>query len=213
MTAATELDVGLPSPTRRRSFLRYWRGNLKGSEFTWALAFSVPYIAVFLAFVAYPVFYGLWMGSNPALYAEVFSDVIYQDTVVNTLLFVAVGVNLKLFVLPWAVPQLPAFISLHWMLNGEWGLLNNALWILGGIEGPSWLNERWTALGSAIAAHLWKWTPFWTVILLAGRMSIPQDIYDAAKVDGATGLSRFLFVTFPLLANLYLVLTLLATIF
>ena len=51
------------------------------------------------------------------------------------------------------------------------------------------------------------------MILLAGRMSIPQDIYDAAKVDGATGLNRFLFVTFPLLANLYLVLTLLATIF
>jgi multiple sugar transport system permease protein len=51
------------------------------------------------------------------------------------------------------------------------------------------------------------------VILLAGRMSIPQEIYDAAKVDGATGLRRFLHVTFPLLANLYLVLTLLATIF
>ena len=44
-------------------------------------------------------------------------------------------------------------------------------------------------------------------------MSIPQEIYDAAKVDGATGLKRFLYVTFPLLANLYLVLTLLATIF
>ena len=236
MTVATVLDVGPPAPRRRRSFWRYWRGNLKGSEFTWALAFSVPYIAVFLAFVAYPVFYGLWMGSAPALYAEVFSDVIYQDTVINTLVFVALGVNLKLFlalllsgvfmrpgrvtkvmlmlfVLPWAVPQLPAFISLHWMLNGEWGLLNNALWILGGIEGPSWLNERWTALGCAIASHLWKWTPFWTVILLAGRMSIPQDIYDAAKVDGATGLNGFLFVTFPLLSNLYLVLTLLATIF
>ena len=100
---------------------------------------------MFLAFVAYPVFYGLWMGSDPALYSDVFSDVIYQDTVVNTLVFVVLGVNLKLFlalllsgvfmrpgwltkvmlmlfVLPWAVPQLPAFISLHWMLNGEWGL-------------------------------------------------------------------------------------------
>ncbi len=51
------------------------------------------------------------------------------------------------------------------------------------------------------------------MILLAGRMSIPQEIYDAAKVDGATGLRRFAHVTFPLLANLYLVLTLLATIF
>ena len=105
---------------------------------------------MFLAFVVYPVFYGLWMGSSPALYAELFSDPIYQDTVVNTLVFLVLGVNLKLFlallmsgffmrpgwwtkallmvfVLPWAVPQLPTFISIHWMLNGEWGLLNNAL--------------------------------------------------------------------------------------
>jgi multiple sugar transport system permease protein len=118
-----------------------------------------------------------------------------------------------IFVLPWAVPALPSFISIHWMLNGEWGLLNNALYILFGVDGPSWLNSRWLALGSAVCSHVWKWLPFWTVILLAGRMSIPQEIYDAAKVDGATGLRRFVHVTFPLLANLYLVLTLLATIF
>ena len=176
------------------------------------------------------------MGSSPHLYTELFSDPIYQQTLVNTLLFLAFGVNLKLFlallmsgffmrpgwwtkallmvfVLPWAVPALPTFISIHWMLNGEWGLLNNTLYILFGIEGPSWLNERWLALASAICSHIWKWLPFWTVILLAGRMSISQDIYDAAKVDGATGLRRFTHVTFPLLANLYLILTLLATIF
>src|SRR6266545_2066421 len=97
MTVATALDVDRPARRQRRSFWRYCRGHLKGSEFTWALAFSVPYIAVFLAFVAYPVFYGLWMGSDPALYADVFSDVIYWDTVVNTLIFVVLGVNLKLF--------------------------------------------------------------------------------------------------------------------
>ena len=108
----------------------------------------MPYIAVFLAFVVYPVFYGLWMGSNPTLYTEVFSDPIYLNTVVNTMVFLAFGVNLKLFlalmlsgffmrpgwwikallmifVLPWAVPALPTFISIHWMLNGEWGLINN----------------------------------------------------------------------------------------
>ena len=55
--------------------------------------------------------------------------------------------------------------------------------------------------------------PFWTVILLAGRMAIPQELYEAAEVDGATGLTRFTHVTFPLLANLYLVCTLLSTIF
>jgi multiple sugar transport system permease protein len=235
MASVTAAAIGRPT-IGRQSLWRYWRGGLQGSEFTWAVAFIVPYVAVFLAFVVYPVGFGLWMGSQPHLYAEVFSDPIYQQTVVNTLLFLAFGVNLKLFfalmlsgffmrpgwwpkgllllfVLPWAVPALPSFISIHWMLNGEWGLLNNILYNIFGIEGPSWLNSRWLALGSAIYSHIWKWLPFWTVILLAGRMSIPQEIYDAAKVDGATGIRRFLHVTFPLLANLYLVLTLLATIF
>jgi multiple sugar transport system permease protein len=235
MASATTIEFARPT-VRRSPLLRYWQGRLRGSEFTWAVAFVVPYMVVFLAFVVYPVLYGAWMGSNPRLYSELFSDPIYQRTVANTLVFLAFGVNLKLFfalmlsgffmrpgwwmktlllifVLPWAIPALPTFISIHWMLNGEWGLLNNALYILFGIEGPSWLNSRWLALGSAICAHVWKWLPFWTVILLAGRMSIPQDIYDAAKVDGATGLRSFMHVTFPLLANLYLVLTLLATIF
>jgi len=235
MTTASAIEFG-GLATRRQSLWRYWRAGLRGSEFTWAVAFLVPYIGVFFAFVVYPVCYGLWMGSKPSLYTEVFSDPIYQQTLVNTLLFVALGVNLKLFfalllsgffmrpgwwvkgllmifVLPWAVSAIPSFISIHWMLNGEWGLINNFLWIVFGVEGPSWLNSRWLALGSAIYSHVWKWLPFWTIILLAGRMSIPQEIYDAAKVDGATGLRRFAHVTFPLLANLYLVLTLLATIF
>ena len=206
-------ELGGPA-IRRQTLWRYWRGGLQGSEFTWAVAFVVPYIAVFLFMVVYPAFYGLWMGSNPALYSEVFSDPIYLNTVVNTLIFLAFGVNVKLFlalmlsgffmrpgwwvkallmifVLPWAIPALPTFISIHWMLNGEWGLINNALYIMFGIDpGPSWLNSRWLALGSAIASHVWKWTPFWTVILLAGRMSIPQELYDAAKVDGATGITE-----------------------
>ena len=54
--------------------------------------------------------------------------------------------------------------------------------------------------------------PFWTVIFMAARMRISRDIYDAAEVDGATGVRRFVHVTFPLLANLYLVCTLLFTL-
>jgi multiple sugar transport system permease protein len=121
---------------------------------------------------------------------------------------------LLVFVLPWAVPALPSFISIHWMLNGQWGLLNNFLWNVFGVDGPGWLDtSRWLSLGAVIFSHIWKWMPFWTVILLAGRMAIPQELYEAAEVDGATGLSRFTHVTFPLLANLYLVCTLLSTIF
>jgi len=216
---------------------RVWRGGLLGSEFTWAVAFVIPYAALFLAFVAYPVVYGLWLGGDPELYAELLSDPIYQRTVVNTTLYLAIGVNLKMFgalllsgffmrrgwwvkgllliyVLPWAMPALPSFISIHWMLNGQWGLINNILWNIFEVDGPGWLEtSRWLALGSVIASHIWKWMPFWTVILLAGRMAIPQELYEAAEMDGATGLRRFAHVTFPLLANLYLICTLLSTLF
>jgi multiple sugar transport system permease protein len=224
----------IPSAPARR---HHWHLGLLGSEFAWAIAFVIPYIALFLAFVAYPVVYGLWLGHSPSLYLELFADPIYQRTVVNTVLYLAIGVNLKMFiallmsgffmrrgwwvkallliyVLPWAVPALPTFLSIHWMLNGQWGLLNNVLWELFGIDGPGWIETtRWLGLGSVIASHIWKWTPFWTVILLAGRMAIPPELYEAAEVDGATGLRRFLHVSFPLLANLYLVCTLLSTIF
>ncbi|MGO8915709.1 MAG: carbohydrate ABC transporter permease [Stellaceae bacterium] len=229
----------LPAPALRvlRPRRRVWRGGLQGSEYAWAVAFVIPYVALFLAFVAYPVVYGLWLGHEPSLYAELFSDPIYQRTVVNTVLYLAIGVNLKMFgalllsgffmrrrwwvkpllliyVLPWAVPALPVFISFHWMLNGQWGLINNVLWDVFGIDGPGWIEtSRWLALGSVIASHIWKWMPFWTVILLAGRMAIPQELYEAAEVDGATGLRRFAHVTFPLLGNLYLICTLLSTIF
>jgi multiple sugar transport system permease protein len=231
--------AGLPvqefSPSRPHR--RAWRGGLHGSEFTWAVAFVIPYAALFVAFVAYPVVYGLWLGHEPKLYAELLSDPIYQRTVVNTILYLAIGVNLKMFgalllsgffmrrgwwvkgllliyVLPWAMPALPSFISIHWMLNGQWGLINNVLWTVFGIDGPGWLEtSRWLALGSVIASHIWKWMPFWTVILLAGRMAIPQELYEAAEMDGATGLRRFVHLTFPLLANLYLICTLLSTLF
>src|SRR3979411_771688 len=96
MTTVSAIESGR-APVGRQSLCRYWRGGLQGSEFTWAVAFVVPYIAVFLAFVVYPAFYGLWMGSDPALYAEVFSDPIYLNTVVNTAVFLAFGVNVKLF--------------------------------------------------------------------------------------------------------------------
>src|ERR687888_2518255 len=181
MNSTSAIDIGR-SASRREARWRYWRGELKGSEYTWALAFIVPYVAMFLVFVAYPVVYGLWMGSEASLYSQLFADPIYQSTVVNTALYLALAVNVKMvlalllsgffmrpgwwmkvllliFVLPWAVPQISTFISIHWMLNGEWGFFNNVLWQLFHIEGPSWLNEHWLALGAVIVSHIWKWTP------------------------------------------------------
>ena len=70
----------------------------------------------------------------------------------------------------------------------------------------------WLAMSANILSYIWKWLPFWTLIFIAGRMAIPPDIYEAAEIDGATGWQRLVHVTFPLLANVYLVSTLLFSI-
>jgi multiple sugar transport system permease protein len=208
--------------------------RLRGSDLRWAVAFVVPYAAVFFAFVIYPFGYALWMASKPSLYADLIADRSYLPTVVNTLLFVGLGVNVKMFlalllsgfflrprwwikallavyILPWVIAAAQACVSFHWMLQPE-GLVDGVLSALFGIDGPIWFNNRWLGLGSNIVVYIWKWMPFWTVIFLAGRVRIPRDIYDAAEVDGATGIRRFVHVTFPLLANLYLLCTLLSTL-
>jgi multiple sugar transport system permease protein len=226
--AAGSIAVSRPGPPP-------WRFRLPGPELAWAIAFVIPYAAVFLAFVVYPVAYGVSLADNPSLYVDLVSDPLYLRTVVNTLLFVVFGVNvtmflallvsgffmrrrwwiqalLVLYMLPWALPAIPAFVSFHWMLIGEYGFLDSLLSALFGIDGPIWFNERWLALGSDVVSYIWKWLPFWTLVFLAGRMAIPQEIYDAADVDGATGPRRFLHVVFPLLANMYLVCILLFTL-
>jgi multiple sugar transport system permease protein len=204
-------------------------------EALYALAFVAPYVVVFLSFVVYPFGYALWLGGRPSLFAELFADPSYTQALINTLLFVGLGVNLKMFlalllsgfflrrnwwtqallgvyVLPWLIAAAQACVSFHWMLIGEQGLINRLLAVMFGVEGPLWFSHRWLAFGANIAAYLWKWMPFWTVIFLAARLMIARDIYDAAEVDGATGMRRFIHVTFPLLANLYLICTLLSSL-
>ena len=233
MSSTPQVLVARPGAlnrTRRPS----WHRHLLGSEFAWAIAFVVPYAAVFSAFVVYPTVYGLWMASDPSLYGDLIANPLYAQTVINTVLYVGFGVNVQMFLalllsgffmrrrwwikallpvymLPWALPAIPAFVSFHWMLIGEEGLVDSAL-ALFGIQGPLWFNDHRLALGSNIVAYIWKWMPFWTLTFFAGRTAIPQDIYEAADVDGASGCRRFVHVVFPLLGNLYLVCTLLFTL-
>lgn len=229
---ALTIDQAVGIVPRKR---RAWQG-VQGADFYWAIAFALPYVAVFLAFVVYPILYGFWLGSSPALYVELLDDPTFMTTVVNTLIYVVIGVNVKMvlafmlsgffyrkswwtkgllviFILPWAMPALPAFLSIHWMLMGEWGFLNALLLHVFDVEGPFYLTERWSGVLSNISAYNWKNTPFWTVIFLAGRMAIPTDLYEAAQVDGANRFRMFRHITMPLMAQLYLVSTLLATVF
>ncbi len=212
-----------------------WRMRLQGSDTAWAIAFLAPYAAVFAAFVVYPIAFGLWMGSDPSLYGLLFGDPRYLRTLVNTLLLVAFGVNVKMFLafllsgffmsrnwwvrsllaiylLPWALPAVVVFTSIHFMLVTQWGLLDSLWRAATGEDGPLFLVSTSIAMTANIVAYIWKWMPFWTLIFLAARMAIPQDIYDAADIDGASGYKRLIHVTFPLLANVYLICTLLSTV-
>src|SRR5579871_4609508 len=223
----------LPLETPMRRPRRHFR--LQGSDTAWAIAFVVPYAAVFVAFVAYPVVFGLWMGSRPTLYTLLFSDPRYIDTLVNTLLFVCIGVNVKMFLaflisgffmqrgwwvrsllvvflLPWALPALSVFLSMHYMLVSQWGLLDTLWSTVTGTDGPLFLVSRDTAMAANIVAYIWKWLPFWTLIFLSARMAIPREVYEAAAIDGANAIQQTVYVTFPLMANVYLVATLLSTV-
>src|SRR5579872_6333265 len=186
----------------------------------WGLILIAPYILVFLAFVLYPVGYGLWLARHPQSYVALADDPIFARSVVNTLIFLIVGISLKmvvalmlsgffvqqrtwirwlslLFILPWAVPSIPTILSIRFMFNPEWGIINHVIFSLTGDDGPNWLNDPALALSLAILVHIWKSLPFWTVILIAGRLAIPADFYEAASVDGASSWQKFKYVTWP----------------
>jgi multiple sugar transport system permease protein len=201
----------------------------------WGFALLAPYVLVFAAFVLYPVGYGLWLARHPASYVTLYNDPVFARAAVNTLFFLIVGINLKmllalflsgffiqqrswikwlsvLFILPWAVPSIPTILSVRFMLNPEWGVINQVIFKLTGDDGPNWLNDPKLALSMAILVHIWKSLPFWTLILMTGRLAISQDLFEAADVDGASWWQKFRFVTWPSLRTLYLTCTLLSMI-
>jgi multiple sugar transport system permease protein len=201
----------------------------------WGRLMVVPYLLVFLVFVLYPVGYGLWLARNPASYSKLFEDPIFFRTAINTVVFVVVAVNLKMvlalalsgfflnqrwwvkvlsviFILPWAVPSIPTILSVRFMLNPEWGVINSTIFRLTGLDGPNWLNDPTLALSFSMLMHIWKSLPFWTLILLAGRMAIPAEQYEAASVDGASRWQKFRFITWPAMRGIFFTSTILSMI-
>jgi multiple sugar transport system permease protein len=81
-----------------------------------------------------------------------------------------------------------------------------------GDDGPNWLNDPAVALTMAIGVHIWKSLPFWTLILITGRLAISRDLYEAASVDGATWWQKFRYITWPSMQTLYVTCTLLSMI-
>ncbi len=227
MTSAT-------MPTSGAAYEAPGSGKLSSWQM-WGLILITPYLLVFIAFVIYPVLYGLWVAADPKAYVALYEDPIFLRSYVNTLGFLIVAINIKMaialllsgffiqqrawirwlsviFILPWAVPSIPTILSVRFMLNPEWGLINQQIFRWTAEDGPNWLNHPTLALFLAILVHIWKSLPFWTIILISGRLAIASDLYEAASVDGASNVQKFAHITWPSLQNLYLTCAILSTI-
>ncbi|HEX2070670.1 MAG TPA: sugar ABC transporter permease [Thermoleophilaceae bacterium] len=162
-------------------------------------------------------------------YTEAFASSEFWQAVIVTFLFTAISVALELVVglgmalamheafrgrgilrtvvlVPWAVLTVVSAITWRTIFEPNLGLapqIIDALALPG--AGVVWLGEEGYSLAVMVLADVWKTAPFMALLLLAGLQVIPNDVYDAAKVDGATTLQRFRRITLPLLAPAILV--------
>jgi multiple sugar transport system permease protein len=222
-------SIQAPTPQRRRS-----RGlgerrlaffMVSPSMLLIALVAAYPIIyAIWLSLHEYSVrVAGLsrWAGFNN--YSEALSNPDFWDAFTTTLVFSAVSVTLELIIglgmalcmheafrgqgllrttvlVPWAVLTVVTAIMWRTIFESPQGFVNN---ILGG--DTVWLGQEPSALIVIIIADVWKTAPFMALLILAGLQTIPGEIYEAARVDGATKWQRFVRITLPLLKPAILV--------
>jgi multiple sugar transport system permease protein len=118
-----------------------------------------------------------------------------------------------LLLFPYIVPTVVIALCWQWMLNPEIGIVNHSLKEIGVIsENVYWLSTPGMAMWSTIMLNVWKYTPFVTICVLARLQSIPLELFDAAKIDGAGAIRRFFDITLPQLAEVLAVVIVFRTI-
>lgn len=164
-----------------------------------------------------------------ANYANLVKDPFFRTTFWNTVIFVFLSVASHIIfglavamvlnttlpakplfrviaLLPWVVPDVVAGIIWKWMYNPLYGALNDFLLKLGLIHSQiEWLSNPKLALFSVILVNLWRGFPFVMLILLAGLQAIPEYLYEAAAIDGASKWQSFFYITIPGLRKMLVV--------
>jgi multiple sugar transport system permease protein len=177
-----------------------------------------------------PIFVGL---KN---YLELWESSQYRQVVYNSVVFTVASVALKLILgmamalvlhralsgwqffrglllLPWIIPTVVIAITWRWLFDLFRGLINVSLMDLGLMSsGIHWLGDPTLAMLSVVVANVWRGFPFFGVSLLAAMQVIPEDLYEAAEVDGASAAQKFWHITLPGMQGVILVVTLLSTI-
>jgi multiple sugar transport system permease protein len=161
-----------------------------------------------------------WVGLEN--YREVLHSSVFSKTVVNTVLFTAgsiagqfsIGLALALYfqrrfplsgvlrsllLLPWLIPLIVSSAIWRWILDEDNGALNRVLTGLPLVGHPGWLTSTSLALIAVILVNIWIGIPFNATILHSGLQDIPNELYEAASLDGATGWKAFRYITWPLL--------------
>jgi multiple sugar transport system permease protein len=116
--------------------------------------------------------------------------------------------------LPWAFPDVPTVMIFVWMLNPNFGVMNVFAQLLPWVgENPSWLFNEHLALGWVVLITAWKGFPFYSLVILAALQSVPQELTEAARLDGAGKIQAFRAVTLPAISPTLLLLTVLASIY
>ena len=200
---------------------------LVGYPFVYAVYLSMTYKLVGMP----PVFVGM---EN---YVRLWDDGFFRRAVYNSFLFTFSSVGFKLvlgmlmalvltsrvrfrsfwtgvLLIPWVAPTVVSALNFLWIFDGSLGVLNYLLVRVFRIlpQGVGWLSEPGTAMASVIAVNVWRGFPFFGISFLAGMKAIPVELYEAAAVDGANPVRRFLYVTLPSLKNIVIIVVLLSTI-
>lgn len=123
------------------------------------------------------------------------------------------GVVRSVSLIPWVTPGVLIALMWRWILDGNYGVLNDILKNLGIIsDNIAFLASKQYAMPSVIMTIVWQGIPFFALMILAGLQSIPEELYEAANIDGASGLQKLFYVTIPSLKNTIFVTTMLRII-
>ncbi len=176
------------------------------------LLVGVPFLlAVYYSVSAYTIYDPSWRFVGLANFEQIVQDPVFRQTLSNTFIFTfgsqILGLILgkfgalvllrpfpgrkfvrALIILPWAVPIALATVAWEWMFDSLYSVINWTMIALGVYtrsQAPNWLGNPDLAMLSVIVVNAWRFFPFAIVIFLAGITAIPQDVLDAATVDGA----------------------------
>jgi multiple sugar transport system permease protein len=117
--------------------------------------------------------------------------------------------------LPWVIPTALSTLGWMWMFNSLYSVVNWTGIALGIMNppGPNWLGQKYYAMAAVVIVNVWRGLPFFAITILAGLVSIPKELYEAAQADGAGPIARFWCVTLPLLKPVLAIVVLFSTIF